>query len=244
MSYASVCPHLMFSFDELKVNTTPEEIEANRILPLIDIIDELTNIDVDIKFSEELLSRIMDTFPWNFEGDEYTRQYVLTWWKLVFPRVSRFQLHQHKVVDDAENLCDLCEPDLGKIFQSFLSEFQNALMRGGKHPECIVCNDFCFQSYSGPGYGTIQSKSDAILAKYPWLRCIDRRLPVEGAMQFIPPRNWKLTEAPHRADDYGYLDDFGNSWKWDRLHKDHWDVTLKRDRKHLNVTTLGEILNP
>ena len=62
-------------------------------------------------------------------------------------------------------------------------------------------------------------------------------LPRGGDHPYVPPKSGrgKPVKVPK---DTAWKDNKGRTWKWDRLHKDHWDVTDK-DGDHINVNPDG-----
>ena len=85
----------------------------------------------------------------------------------------------------------------------------------------------------------LASPSDWRLVQYPWLQRYHPNLPVDGEFPFVPPVNWQVAQL--HGDQHGLLDRNGNEWRWDLLHRTHWDVQLS-DGRHLNVSTEGRLL--
>jgi len=69
-------------------------------------------------------------------------------------------------------------------------------------------------------------------------------LPRGGDNPYVPPKSGRGKPVKVRGKP-GYVDDKGRIWEWDRLHKDHWDVTDPKTGKHINVNPDGsEARNP
>jgi hypothetical protein len=78
-------------------------------------------------------------------------------------------------------------------------------------------------------------------------------LPTEGDVTFDPAkRTTEDTLLKKRGEMHGYVDKDRNEWTWDRLHNDHWDVTLSETGKrklghlsksgtHINVFPDGRV---
>lgn len=112
------------------------------------------------------------------------------------------------------------------------------------------------------------SKSSRVLEKQRQSKKLqDSKLPMDGDVQYIPPRDWKAHQ-PLKKGTKGFLDDYGNEWvKGDlRFHKGkhhpdvmqegnfEWDVQLSKagrhkfrdhlkdkNQTHLNVSWKGKV---
>jgi len=64
----------------------------------------------------------------------------------------------------------------------------------------------------------------------------------DGDHPYVPPKSGrgKPVTIPNGT---AWKDNKGRTWKWDRLHKDHWDVTDK-DGDHINVQSIGQLPMP
>ena len=70
------------------------------------------------------------------------------------------------------------------------------------------------------------------------------QLPLEEKNGFVnfKPRAGKggSPDLIKTSDGAGFVDEHGSSWKWDKYHNDHFDVTL-RDGRHFGVYPDGRI---
>ena len=69
-------------------------------------------------------------------------------------------------------------------------------------------------------------------------------LPRGGDHPYVPPKSGrgKPVKIPGKT---AWKDKQGRKWEWDKLHKDHWDVTDPKTGKHINVNPDGsEARNP
>jgi hypothetical protein len=64
-------------------------------------------------------------------------------------------------------------------------------------------------------------------------------LPTGGDRPYVPPKDSHGKPKKVRGKP-GYVDEKGNTWEWDRLHKDHWDVQHP-DGSHTNVFPDGSV---
>lgn len=75
-----------------------------------------------------------------------------------------------------------------------------------------------------------------------------KRLPRSGPRAFKgnPKKGWPNREPAKTSTPkgYGYEDEYGNVWVWDKMHQDHWDVETQVEPGvwvHTNVYPNGEV---
>ncbi|WP_158278919.1 polymorphic toxin type 17 domain-containing protein [Leucothrix arctica] len=101
----------------------------------------------------------------------------------------------------------------------------------------------CSYSSSALKFCSVENANDYLKVIYPWLRIYQKPLPCFGEFPFIPPSNWRNFAAPIKGSQRGFLDESGNSWEWDRLHDNHWDVQhSSKTGDYTNVSPEGVIL--
>jgi RHS repeat-associated protein len=93
----------------------------------------------------------------------------------------------------------------------------------------------------------ITRTTDAIVANYndqAKRDAADSRAAGENAAALAKSRQGLPPDAVKLKGNQGYRDKSGNTWKKDKLHKDHWDVTDRKGKKVREVTFDGRILWP
>jgi hypothetical protein len=241
MPRLTICPHFLvdYPYDD------PLEIGREIIKPLLDCLTETQKLGINLVIAAEILQYYEESYPWNQISDPKWRGYINNWYVLITSHLNRARLVNVGNIEALEgNSCSIISNRVNQLFNQFLSTFGNSAMPNRKHDEAIFINDQCKYPENLNRYYLFQAPKHLDKVKYPWLRIYKKPLPPEGDFPFVPPDDWRKCPTPKRtAVSHAYLDQQGNEWKWDQLHKDHWDVQYPHANAYKNITPKGKILS-
>lgn len=249
MAEFTLCPHYLVDYPYENINDIEDNI-INCLLELIEIIENEQEISLVI--SEKIFQLCENGYPWNLYEDPNWAQVLNIWCTAIWPYLGKAKIVSHEVETTPKYLkkCTNISENVFHIFESFLDSFGRLAIAKQKHEEAIFVNSSCCYPVDYREFLLINEdlKNFKIL-KNSWLRIypIDTLLPIYGEFKFIPPDNWRSSLSPPRnhKDPYGFIDNEGRVWCWDRLHNNHWDVQQSIDScrgKYVNVSPEGVLL--
>lgn len=222
MSRITICPHYLVDYQL----TSPDEIMKEIIKPLYDCLCECNIRNIQIVLSNEIINAFESSWPWDQSSDPSWAGYLRDWYSLISPNLLKADIINvpNNTVGVTPN-CSLISVETADMFARFLAVFGSQTMHGGVNEEGIFISAKCAYPVQLQKFLYIKTPiDDLVKVIYPWLRIYKRPLPYGGDYPFVPPTNWKNFPSPIRGTKRGYLDDAGDSWEWDRMHDDHWDV--------------------
>jgi hypothetical protein len=239
MSEGTICPKLFYFSGTL----TPEEFERLFVSKIQFHLERCFDLSVKMILSGRLLEKAMENFPWDRQGDNEWKGWILDWMSAVWPELERSSVDcNHSYSGEVSVGCpSFLDQEIWELWCGFLHSWQNGSCWNGRFIKGIGtdgCETLCGSSDVCGKFHLIPP-NDWKLIKYPWLVRYDRRLPVEGEYPFSPPDSW--ISARLHGDSHGLLDANGNEWCWDKLHHNHWDVQLCGGG-YLNVSVEGKVL--
>lgn len=240
MTRLSICPHYLTDYDL----TTPEEIHKQIIKPLDTILSAATSTGITIVVSRQILAKHRDNYPWNRSEDNVWRGHLMDWNATITSRLAKAEIVDAPTSSSQSiSTCRKLHAETLVLFNSFLALYGTKTLSHGRHEEAIFTSSACTYSVNPNPFYLLEDTSCLKFVVHPWLRLYQKPLPPDGDFRFVPPSNWKTMTRPMRAGApcYGFVDDNGNIWTWDKLHKDHWDVQLLRENKHINAMPDGSI---
>lgn len=243
MTRITICPHYLTDYNL----TTPQDIELNVIKPLIQCLKLAQENGIPVVLSKEVLRIHRQSFPWNLSVDPEWAKYLSMWDGYITSYLTKATIIA--VSDFTPSLLSKCnhiQSNTALQFSRFLEVFGQGEMHGGTHEEGIFASINCDYPQELNRYFLLTDLKDISVIKFPWLRIYDRDLPITGEFHFSPPSNWRNFDHPIKASTYpyGYLDNAGNKWEWDRMHRDHWDVQHSEGRgNYSNVSIEGTVLS-
>ena len=242
MSRITVCPHYLVDYNL----TSPDEIMKEIIKPLYECLSECNSKNIQLVLSKDILDAFELSWPWDQSSDPLWSGHLRDWYYLISPNILKADIIKvpAATVGITPN-CSLISATTTDMFARFLAVFGSQAMHSGLNEEGIFINTNCAYPVQLQKFCyVINPIDDLVKVIYPWLRIYNRPLPYDGDYPFIPPTNWRNFSSPIKGTLRGYLDDAGNSWEWDRMHDDHWDVqhSCARD-DYTNISPDGRVLD-
>lgn len=243
MVRVTVCPHFLV---ELPQNVDAKYIEENYITPLTSSVSEAKKQQIDICLSKELVELYENSFPWDKMNDPKWTGYLIDWDSSIRSELLSYaKISSVPATSSGNVICNTLSVQVNELFEALLLKLGSGGMPSGMHPEGVISTQSCGTAGILSSFQLVQSKGDFERVSFPWLRIYNQPLPTGGAFPFIPPTNWTLFSSPIRGNRFsnnGYVDNAGNEWEWDKLHKDHWDVQhSSRKLDYTNVNVNGSI---
>jgi hypothetical protein len=238
----TICPKELITGNNLYAQNL-NKFEEEKILPLIEIIEECERCGVGLVTSANLLALISEKMPWQESTNPEVQSFLNTWYRSIIGPLSKFATSD-TLGEAAIFNCDLIDHDLNNHFKQMIADVGGTVKRtiGQKqHFGIHVQNDCPDNEDCGKNIYVVDTEAIQIL-RYPWRTIYPKELPCEGDYPFTPPIGWEKQVTPKRSIAGGYLDQNGHSWERDKLHKNHWDVQLGGTGNYNNVSFNGKIL--
>lgn len=241
MSRSTFCPHLII---DIKL-TTPEDVEDKYITPLCSFLEYVESEGVSCHFPGVLFINFQHQFPWNLANDTVWGNYLNLWHLALTQQLNRVILENVKVIPSLQakpGRCTRVNSNNDNVFESFLHVFGGKTLAGGKSEEAIFSPSPICCTYDD--FIQIKSGVDYKKAVHSWYKLYPMELPCKGQKPFIPPAHWKGAKKIIHGHQNGFIDADGREWVWDKFHKDHWDVQMKKPVQGVydKVTPEGKIL--
>lgn len=241
MSQGTICPCLLHYSEAIN----PSEFEGRFITQFQSHIENCDSLNIEMMISGPIIDLAMNNYPWSRMEDQEWKQWILDWMAAVLPELERRRIEHplpsSQISEEDDTLPRTEEPTIWRLWKAFLewwgneNGWNNKCLKGvGAYDGDAACgsHEVCNKFYLIP-------PSEWRFIKHPWLLRYDPDLPIDGEYPFVPPTLWKSAQL--HGNQHGFLDAIGNEWKWDSLHKDHWDVQLPGGG-HKNVSRDGRIL--
>lgn len=239
MNKITFCPHIIMDVPE----NTIEDIDDYIASYFLDFISAVNEERLTIYFSNILIGRFEEHYPWEKSTDEEWGGYVKQWYGLIMSKMAKVELIEHDVMEcDNKHNCSSISQSTREVFNSFLEDIASHTLPGRCNVEAIYSPvDSC---NAHDDFITICDYKDLKPAEFPWYKYYPRELPCEGEYPFIPPEDWITSTQPKKGTGHGFLDINGREWGRDTLHKNHWDVQEVRRGagRYRNVNDEGKIL--
>lgn len=241
MSHGTICPCLLHYSGVIG----PSEFEGRFITQVQAHLETCDSLELELQISSPILDLALTRYPWDRGEDQEWRQWILDWTAAVWPELERRRIDHPLPSGDISHADDTSmrteEPTIWPIWEAFLEFWNNGNIWSNKCLKGIGAYDgdaTCGSCEACDKFHLIPP-SEWRFIKHPWLLRYDPDLPIGGEFPFVPPTLWKSGRL--HGNQHGLLDAIGNEWKWDSLHKDHWDVQLPGGG-HKNVSRDGRIL--
>lgn len=238
MKFVSFCPHLIAGYPKDDLD------ESNkRIAVFIKILDFCKENSLDLMISLRVFQLFNEGFPWEMtSGNSKQKSLVLLMQSAILPKINKMSKVSHDVSSYVDfDCCYLSDGNILKIFDGFLKSFFVQTCVDGRTINALI-GDRCHNYKEEIFYISLSSLEDLKKFQVTWLKVYDKNLPVKGEFPFIPPNGWESL-VQKKGTQNGWIDVQGNEWKWDKLHKNHWDVQLVGGNgDYKNVSPDGRIL--
>ncbi|MFM5554268.1 hypothetical protein ACET6R_08815 [Aeromonas veronii] len=242
MASLTICPHFLTDYKL----SSPADVEKDIIKPLIQCLKLADEHNIPLVLSKEILILHRQNYPWNLSADPIWAKYLATWNGFITSYLTKVKIMQvDNFTPNHTYSCSHLSSNTITAFSKFIEVFGSGKMHGGSHEEGIFISASCNYNTQLDKYHSFSKIDDIVLIKFPWLRIYDRRLPYMGDFPYIPNENWRNFPIPIRSSipPCGYLDKYGNSWQWDRLHNNHWDVQHPPQKGgYTNVSPDGKVI--
>jgi len=244
MPDATICPLLLVASPEMP----PNEVDRRFLCVVEEHLDECSRRDIHIHLSRQTLEACLGAFPWHGMGDARLRQRIALWRSAVLTPLRRHCiLHSVPVPNTEESVphqsCAVgTHTTISHAWSQWLTAWANGPRVNGKLVKGLATEERA----CNPGdtktdcdeFTVVTSASDWLLVQFPWYHKYPRELPAEGPFVFCPPSGWE-SSAPQRGESHGYVDVSGNEWRYDRFHRDHWDVQLQGKNTYRRISADG-----
>ncbi|MDT8701740.1 hypothetical protein [Kluyvera ascorbata] len=239
MNKITFCPHIIMDVPE----STIEDIDDYIVSHFLNFMSVIDFEKLAVIFSNELMTRFQDHYPWGRSDDDEWGPYVSQWYGLIMSKMSKIDLVDHEIMEcEPKHNCNAISQATKKIFNSFLEAIATHTLPEGCNEEAIFspiddCN-------SRNDFIAIRDFDDLKPAEYTWYKFYPRELPCEGESPFVPPADWRIHSQPKKGVGHGFIDINNREWRRDTLHRNHWDVQDARQGRgrYNNVNDDGNIL--
>jgi len=239
MTAVIVCPHYLF-LNSVQGKSAPD-IEEEVFTPLLKILEKCLRHNINVYYSLDTMEHIDNNFPWNLSNDIQWKGFIRDWYTYIVTHLSKYgYILDGPIKHRGYKRCLNLDLTVDSLFENELNRFLDKKNAAGIIVKGVVARSACKSKLSCNDFMVVLTPDDLRMVKYPWLRVIDKRLPVNGDHPFIPPVDWSKYKAPKRGNNNGYLDNSNQEWIWDKLHKDHWDLQINGGKSHINVLTNGK----
>lgn len=249
MAEITLCPHYLVDYPYENSDDVEDNI-VSCLLALIEIIEHEKGINLVI--SKEIFELCENGYPWNLYEDPDWSQILNIWCTAIWPYLGKATIISSEPNNVSTNLknCTSISDRVFHIFESFLDNFGKLGIAKQKNEEAIFTHTTCCYPDEYRGFLIVNQEFNNLkILKNSWLRIypVNSLLPVSGDFKFIPPDTWRNSLSPlkNNKEPYGFIDNNGRVWGWDKLHKDHWDVQKSINSgkdEYDNVSPQGALL--
>lgn len=243
MNKLTFCPHFIM---DIPSTASPEQVEKFYVKPLKDLIKESKSYNLELCVSKAIVEKFETTFPWDRSFDGAWKGYVNDWHTIIKDALNQSDWTVHPVQSSTSQFkrCNALSSNVNDIFESFLNFIGTKTLHNKESEEAVYIQNNLCSKYTN--FIQIDNLDNIKIAEFTWFKIYPDNLPHIGEIPFVPPVKWKKSNLPKRESckENGYLDSVGRAWRWDKKHKDHWDVQDKKQGtdKYTNVTPEGVIL--
>ncbi|MEZ8844279.1 polymorphic toxin type 17 domain-containing protein [Vibrio splendidus] len=240
MGKLTICPHFLVDYPL----NNPQDIENTIIQPLVELLSLAEDNNVSIYLSTEIMALFQDRYPWHKMDDDLWTGYLRNWHLLITQKLARNSQFLAGSSPYSTDHCNAISADINSMFQTFLSAFAISNMPNGLKKEAIITNDKCGDTPTPyQGLFRLDKPVKFMFVLAPWLRLYKKPLPYRGQFPFVPPQGWENMAILPKGPQHGFVDNGGNEWVWDLLHKNHWDVQHPApNRGYSNICPEGKRL--
>ena len=242
MTKVTFCPHHIFGISS---DIEPEAIEIYYIAPLIEFIKSAKKESLQICISHSLMEEFEQNYPWNMLTEKAWEKWINDWYGSLKAAFKDLDIIVHENnTDNRDVRCNALSEEVNALFNSFLAEIGTHSLHDHSNEESVFAASPWCSAYDD--FIKIECADNIKFAKHTWYKIYPDNLPCTGEIPFVPPERWRTSSQPRRenAPHSGYIDIESRAWRWDRLHRDHWDVQNPGGGRgnYKNVTPDGRIL--